>query len=412
MRVILLLMLVAGEATGQTVEAERPPELDWVGVSPLAGAKVEWAVSAQVGGGVEGEHEAGVASLGAELALSGPPGCRYVVAGGTVHAWRADGLEGAAAEQWIDLCLAHASGPNVVGPNLDVSHRLQWDVRPGLAARPATWRRPVTRETVRVDFNIGGDDADSGVWAEIFPVAVVVDWLSQEDGGTSRDQATVGFEFVAARCGPLGAKCITPKISADMLEIVGIYLYLTPGTVDALVAGHSLFKLTGLRLGARLKLDLDVRYGMGFIQRAPEVEGGEVTTYAEAWAPVGSIALRGDWWKVKIEQLLYPTFDVELALDDRLTAEARVGGIDLSGFVARTALYSRDGEISDWTAGAAARKNFALAKGVSLSLIAEAGRSYYATLADDARPTPEVAVRGLAVLRVGMTSGGPAYQPR
>ena len=50
--------------------------------------------------------------------------------------------------------------------------------------------------------------------------------------------------------------------------------------------------------------------------------------------------------------------------------------------------------------------------GVSLSLIAEAGRSFYATLAEDARPTPQVAIRGFALISVGMSSGGPAYPHR
>ena len=102
---------------------------------------------------------------------------------------------------------------------------------------------------------------------------------------------------------------------------------------------------------------------------------------------------------IEASRALYLTYDMELALEERLTGRIDRRGstntVALETFAARTHLWlDRDTAQSALTGGASASWNRRLGEHLDLDMSVEVARSFYASLDGDVTPRAELAVRG------------------
>ncbi len=351
-------------------------------------------------------------SVGGRIATPGlGERCRYLQGGAAVYVTRTrEAAEQVSGETWGGTCLFRAEKPDTGGPGLEVEHRLQFDLRPGLGARRALLRRRYTGGSLRIAGSaFEGRDTALPYAAALFPYRFDFDFTDQEEQRQIRLLFTIDGVSITPPTNIIFGDARDPDailhVPADDLAVLGLFGGASNvGTTDVMVGGMMFLRLTRLRIPGGVALDVEIGLGGGDV--TPHDEAGEPLPGAEVFTPTGYLGAaglhRGLKWSARYGREVYPTFDGAIALEDRLSGTLELAralpGVELAGFVARTAVFGQDGAGADWTGGATLSRTWALGGALSLSAIAEAARSYYATLDGDAAPAPEPVARALVVL--------------
>lgn len=344
--------------------------------------------------------DGGEAAAGARITLSAA-GCRYLDAGGQLrrHA------EATSGEAWARACLWRI--PNGLPGSGEVAARLDWEVRPALAARRFARPAPYSRATFEASSAlVETEDAISR--ATVWRMTPRLDVVWQDDGGVLRRQEQFSFTVDGVRVVHPRRGWLAP-IPADEVAILGldVGIVIAAGGREASRGELRFAGFTGLRLGRGVTLDADLRLGIGSVDLGPQPDPG-VSVARMITTPTGAV---GAGWtggpfqaRLDVARTFFPTFDVELAVEDRLAARAawaRRRGVEVAvtGFAARTAAWGLYGPPRvDLTGGAAVTLAVPLARGLELGVQAELARSFYAALDGDAARGPALGGRALATL--------------
>jgi hypothetical protein len=378
---VVLAVLEAHSREEQMRRLETPLEL--ASVKPRLRAALYAQGVADSGQTLEG-------ALGVEVAVESEA-CRYVVIGGQARLSTRAGETASSAEQWASVC------PFSGMFHLELTHHLEWDVRPSFAAPRIYPRAPYSRERIGVlwrslDIDLG--DGMRFIFADV-ETEIAVAFAPEQS------EMTVRLDFIRF-VGTHGG-------SVDLFRT----------RVHDVIRGTSTFAmefapvaLGNVRLGRDdLRLDAEAGFVVGQISLLDE----DPMTPPELLVAVTTFSARtrvrggGDRlsWSGGYVRSIFPTLDGAIALEDRFSASAghRRGAwtVGAQGFAAVTNLWdaTRDHDVGV-TGGGELSAGRDLGHGLHAGAFAEIARTYYAEL-DGTAPTPTLGARALLVLsaRIG-----------
>lgn len=290
--------------------------------------------------------------------------------------------------------------------DLNFSHEQQ--ARPALSSRREFWARPYTRTTFGWSLfggTIGG--------FEVLNMGLTTSHLEQPDAEQPLKQSRfeIGghfFRYYRER------KDRRPGFEAYLIRFEAVGIANAVGA-NASVASVDILRLDAIPLGKHLHLDVAGGFaGTGSMHISTSRNGvvtSQTTVITEELPDIrsktGSARLYGTVGDITAEvsagRSMYLTVNVELALEDRLSASAtwlsRRGMLRLEGFAARNRLWlDETTEHRATTGGAFASWQQALDHDVTLTASLEVAHSFYGSMTGDIRPDSGLAVQAGATL--------------
>ena len=417
MRVVVLVALVLpARALAQmpvaesssSREAELRPLLDVAQLTPGGSFTTFAQAVAEVERSGDVSHGQSEWALGAELAWRGDE-CHTAAIGGQGRAIKENLQQNASAEEWSRLCF----GGGMPVPQVELSQRYEWQVRPSLYASRAVLARPYTRQVVDalITFIDVPPEDPLTVRLQLGLFGFGYEQMTQHDVGLSAGYQMFGAEAVAARLwapkqGPVARTDATVDILAmggwfsqpdDSLAIQSVAVSFIPVRVRALRLGNPHLLVDG---------ELAIM-GASFVPPNAPPDLPRVTVQpADITTVTGNLTIYGGGEKyitgAGIARTLRPTTDGLLLLEDRGSAWLTLHTIadhqfleaTLQLFAAHTSAQSAYGESHDDTYGGGLNLGWLLAQTMRLGFDAEVARSFYARLdAEDPRPQAALGFR-------------------
>lgn len=310
---------------------------------------------------------------------------------------------------------------------LELDHQFVWQGTPELSSRRDVWRRPYSREDLRVMFTMlhwRFETHRLGFQLGRIEEAPTLIW--QHDGAMDKRQLELRSDWSLLW---LERRAKDPH-GLDMgVNLLAITQEAIKGDEQAAVTQYLYARARAVPLGGS-GLYVSGAVGRSSITPYVQVSGsfGEATFitddlpafsattgYGRIHGAVGPALLDAGF-----ERALYLTFDAELALEDRAYANielpARRGRLALGLFAADTTVWSSaDSADTARTGGGSAALRYPVSDGWTLRIDAELARSFYASLHGDARPTPSLGIRGGFTLAKSLgrthTSRAPSLTP-
>ena len=272
---------------------------------------------------------------------------------------------------------------------LDVEFSREQQVRPALSSRREMWARPYTKTSY--GWSVTGGNMTPIKGLEILTMGLTTTHIEQPDELRPLKQARFDIKahFFAYRRARAEGK---PEFLATLLRIGGGGIANAVGP-SASVGQVEFLRLEGVPLGPYLNLDIAGGVaGTGSMHISTSSSGrpiSEVTIITEELPPVessiGYARLHGSYGDVAAavtaERSMYLTVDVELALEDRMTASVRWlrpwGQVSVEGFAARSLLWlDQETSQTSMIGGGHASLRYQLQPDLSLTASLEVARSF------------------------------------
>jgi hypothetical protein len=389
-------------------EAELRPLIDVAQVTPGASFTTFAQAVAEVERSGDASHGQTEWALGAELAARGD-GCRIAAIGGQGRAIKENLTQNASAEEWSRLCF----GGGFPVPQLELSQRYEWQVRPSLYAARSVLARPYTRQVVDglMTFIDLPPEDELTVRLQLGLFGFGWEQVTQHDAGLDAGYQMFGGEAIAARLlAPRQGPVARTDATVDILAMGGWFTQPeNPVAMQTMLVSFIPVRVRALRLGdPHLLMDGEVALvGGGFV---PPAAPPELPRLADPPAGIGTVTgnvtIYGGGEKhiagIGYARTLRPTTDGLMLLEDRGTAWLTLHTIadyqyleaTLSLFAAHTSAQAAYGESSGNTYGGGLNLGWLLARTMKLGFDAEVARSFYARLdSDDPTPLPALGFR-------------------
>lgn len=293
----------------------------------------------------------------------------------------------------------------------DMHFDLDWHARPDLSSRRQFWRRPYTRQSTGGEIGFFNPGVAEGLM--LGHVGLSFGTVEQSDGDEVMRQNQ--FEITFALASYTRERELGPDFQARFLAIEALGIENLDGP-DANIATIDFVRLAGVPTGLGLYIDVEggVAASGGTLTLSSSTNGEEdwsttVTTedLPHLSMPAGRARIHGTGASVsgaiEASRSMYLTADIELAIEERITASGRWlnrhGELSVQGFVSRNELWL-DKETSEesLTGGVLAGWRHPLGEELTLTGSIEVARSFYASLRDDPRPRSELGVNIAATL--------------
>ena len=327
----------------------------------------------------------------------------YAATGGEVRAQAEPGLAPISLEHWA------AMRPWQLGVfTFDLDHRLTVEGRPALSRRPDLWRRSYSQEHIGVEMT--GLHWRGEHWGtHLMRVAEGFDFTWQADDSTEQRRfgTTSDWSLMGVIRDPGDGSGVAT------LELMSLEAEAIDDVRDAVVINTMYVRFVDVPLGP-LPVRIDGAIGDGGTGYTSLTSGDDTIVITTEDLPlVSGIPV----WRARIHgathgveagvgasRALFLTFDVNLALEERASADLSfpvgAGRVELDGFAARTELWIDEmTSYTELTGGGSLRYERPVRDGWIVDVSGEAARSFYADLDADRAPRVGDATRIEIALR-------------
>jgi hypothetical protein len=300
--------------------------------------------------------------------------------------------------------------------------RRSFGIAPGISARASLWRRPYSHEHDRLTIALGELFVPgSHNRHTIMSMSIGHGTTKQADGDEQRTIKELDFEFVMYR-----HRHVNKRFQTTLDTIAFTSSAMKAGTTNQGSVTAGFFPVRGRIESPDGWLAGQVGWGIagGSVSASgsTEVDGEVVSSWSEtidsAGLPefttlAGEVAAGKRWpgsrfeASTSVSRAFYPTFDGNLALEERLLGSAsiqlgstaRPTTVTLSPFAARTHTWTRElGQTRDASVGASLHVGRNMSKLLRVDGIGELGVSPYARLDGDRAPKSQLGSQVLVAL--------------